>query len=373
MPAMNRQVSFLDLARAYDELQSELDDAVMRVVRSGWYVLGEEVSAFEREFAEYVGTRHCIGVANGLDALSLSLTAMGVGAGDEVIVPSNTFIATWLAVSQVGAVPVPVEPDLETYNLDPQQIEGAITTRTKAICPVHLYGQPADMEPILAVASDHGIMVLEDAAQAQGARYDNRRVGAFGDAAAWSFYPGKNLGGFGDGGAVTTDDDDLASRLRQLGNYGSSRKYVHDVRGTNSRLDEIQAAVLRVKLRHLEEWNARRQAVAAAYLDGLREVSAVLPRTHQRATSAWHLFVVRVADRRSVLERLEASGVHAGVHYPTPPHLQGAYVDQGWKLGDFPVSELIHDEVISLPIGPHLDTDQVETVIRAFSRAVERA
>ena len=256
-------VPFLDLQAGYLELKEEIDAAVARVLQSGWYILGPEVSAFEEEFASYCGADHCIGVGNGLEALHLALLAMGIGPGHEVIVASNTFIATWLAVSMAGAVPVPVEPDPATHNLDPGRMEAAITERTKAILPTHLYGQPADLDPILDIARRHGLKVLEDAAQAHGARYKGKRVGGHGDAVAWSFYPGKNLGAFGDGGAVTTNDADLASRIRTLGNYGSREKYVNEVRGFNSRLDPLQAAVLSVKLRYLDEWNARRRAVAS--------------------------------------------------------------------------------------------------------------
>src|ERR1035441_7113136 len=248
-------VPFLDLGASYREIQAELESAILASVRSGWYIGGQDVEAFEQEFAAFTETRYCVGVANGLDALRLSLLAMGIGAGDEVIVPSNTYIATWLAVSQSGATPVPVEPVESTYNLDPERIEAAITPRTRAILPVHLYGQPADIDPIVSIAEKHGLRVLEDAAQAHGARYKGRRVGGHGDVVAWSFYPGKNLGALGDAGAVTTNDSELADRIRVLRNYGSRVKYVNEVQGCNSRLDPVQAAALRVKLRHLDEWN----------------------------------------------------------------------------------------------------------------------
>lgn len=263
------KVPFLDFVGPYAELKAELDEAYFRFMQSAWYILGREVEAFEQEFASYCGVRHCVGVGNGLEALHLILRAYGIGPGDEVIVPSNTYIATWLAVSYAGAVPVPVEPDPRTYNLDPSQVEAAITARTKAVMPVHLYGQPADMDPIMAIARNRGLKVIEDNAQAQGARYKGRRTGALGDAAGNSFYPGKNLGAFGDAGAVTTDDADLADRVRTLRNYGSKRKYYNDCRGFNSRLDELQAALLRVKLKKLDEWNDRRRAVAAWYEAGL--------------------------------------------------------------------------------------------------------
>jgi dTDP-4-amino-4,6-dideoxygalactose transaminase len=357
------RVPFLDVGATYVELKDELDAAVSRVLSSGWYVLGAEIAAFEEEFAAHVGVKHCIGVGNGLDALHLALRAMNVGSGDEVIVPSNTYIATWLAVSYAGATPVPVEPDLRTYNLDPALIEAAITPRTRAILPVHLYGQPADMDPICDIAQRYGLWVLEDAAQAQGARYRGRRVGSLGHAAGWSFYPAKNLGAFGDAGAVTTNDDGLADRLRELRNYGSKVKYVNEERGYNSRLDEIQAAVLRVKLRHLDSWNDRRRRIAAQYLDLLHQTDLVLPRVETWADPVWHLFVVRSQQRDQLMRRLQEAGIGVQIHYPIPPHLQAAYRDLDRPRGSFPVSEMIHQEVLSLPIGPHLDEAQAASVV----------
>ena len=360
------KVPFLELKPAYLELQPEFDAAYQRVMDSGWYLLGEELAAFEREFAEYIGARHCVGVANGLDALHLILRALDIGPGDEVIVPANTFIATWLAVSYAGAVLVPVEPDIRTYNLDPSRLEAAITPRTKVIMPVHLYGQPADLDPILAVARKHGLQVVEDAAQAHGARYHGRRIGAMGRAAAWSFYPGKNLGAFADAGAVTTDDGGLAEKIRCLRNYGSKVKYENLHRGFNSRLDELQAAFLRVKLRRLDEWNRRRAKQAACYREGLREMpNLILPDVPAWAEPVWHLFVVRHPQRDRLQQHLRAAGVETLIHYPIPPHLQAAYADHGWKPGAFPISETIHREVLSLPIGPHLTDDQVRWVIQA--------
>jgi len=344
-----------------------MEEAVARVLRSGWYLLGEELRAFEQEYAAYLGVDHCVGVANGLDALHLALRAMGVGRGDEVIVPANTYIATWLAVSHAGATPVPVEPDERTYNLDPARIAAAITPRTKVILPVHLYGQPADMDPILEIARSHGLRVLEDAAQAHGARYKGRRVGGLGDATAWSFYPAKNLGALGDGGAVTTNDDELAEKISLLRNYGSRQKYVHEVQGFNSRLDDIQAAVLRVKLEHLDEWNRRRQEIAALYLDAFAGTPLVLPHVPAWAEPVWHLFVVRHRDRADLQGRLRADGVETLIHYPTPPHLQDAY--RGLVPGRFPVTEAIHREVLSLPIGPHCHRDEAQRVIRSVRNA----
>ena len=361
------KVPFLELKPAYLELKDEFDAAYHRVMDSGWYLLGQELTAFEKEYAEYAGSRHCVGVANGLDALHLILRALEVGPGDEIIVPANTFIATWLAVSYAGATPVPVEPDPRTYNLDPARLEAAITPRTKVIMPVHLYGQPADLNPILAVARKHGLPVVEDASQAHGARYQGRRIGAIGRATAWSFYPGKNLGAFADAGAVTTDDDALAEKIRQLRNYGSKVKYQNKYRGFNSRLDELQAAFLRVKLRRLDEWNSRRARQAALYLEGLRAVpNLVLPQVPAWADPVWHLFVVRHPQRDALQQHLRAAGIDTLIHYPTPPHLQEAYADHGWKAGDFPISEAIHREVLSLPVGPQLTEEQVRWVVKTL-------
>lgn len=362
-------IPFLDLRAPYLELKDEIDAAVSRVLDSGWYLLGQELEAFEQEYAAYTGTRHCIGVGNGLDALRLSLEARGIGPGDEVIVPSNTYIATWLAVSQVGATLVAVEPNEGTYNIDPARLEASITSRTRAILPVHLYGQPADMDPIMEVARQHRLFVLEDAAQAQGAHYRGRPVGGLGDAAAWSFYPGKNLGAFGDAGAITTNDDDLAARLRKLRNYGSAVKYVHELQGGNSRMDELQAATLRVKLRHLDEWNRRRASIAEEYTARLGASGLVLPEVLLGAEPVWHLYVVRSPDRDALQARLAEAGIQTLIHYPTPPHLQGAYRDLCWERGHFPISERIHREVLSLPIGPHMSSVQVEAVIGAVENA----
>jgi dTDP-4-amino-4,6-dideoxygalactose transaminase len=307
--------------------------------------------------------QYCIGVGNGLEALHLILRAYGIGEGDEVIVPSHTFIATWLAVSFAGATPVPVEPsDNGTYNICPALIEAAITPRTKAIMPVHLYGQPADMDPINAIAKKHGLKVIEDAAQAHGARYKNRCTGGLGDAAGFSFYPGKNLGAIGDGGAITTNDAELADRLKALRNYGSFTKYVHEMKGVNSRLDPIQAAVLRVKLQYLDQWNARRRAVAARYMHALQGANVTLPVVPEQYESAFHLFVVRSKHRSELQEALKQGGVETLIHYPTAPHLQGAYLNQGYPQGMFPLAEQLADEVISLPMGPHLHADAVEIV-----------
>lgn len=358
-------IPFLDLGAAYRELQAEIDAAVARSLASGYYIGGPEVTAFEDEFAAYCGAVHAVGVANGLDALHLALRAMDVGPGDEVIVPSNTYIATWLAVSQCGAMPVPVEPDERTFNIDPTRIEAAITPRTKVILPVHLYGQPADMDPILAIARKHGLRVLEDGAQAHGARYKGLRLGAHGDAVAWSFYPGKNLGAMGDGGAVTTNDAQLADRIRVLRNYGSRVKYVNEVQGYNSRLDPLQAAILRVKLANLDAWNARRSVIAARYQLGLADCGLTLPHVPDWAEPAWHLYVVQHPQRDALQKALADVGVGTLIHYPIPPHLQQAYAPAGWGLGSFPLAERMADQVLSLPMGPHTNLEQANQVIAA--------
>lgn len=347
-------IPFLDLRSTYIELKAEIDQAIARVLDSGWYVLGSEVESFETEFARFCEAEHCVGVGNGLDALHLALLAMGVGPGDEVIVPSNTYIATWLAVSQCGATPVPVEPSESTYNIDPDRIEQAITAKTKAILPVHLYGQPADMDSIIGVARRYNLRVLEDGAQAHGARYKGKKIGGHGDAVAWSFYPGKNLGAFGDGGAVTTNDPDIADKIRVLRNYGSRKKYENEVQGVNSRLDPIQAAVLRVKLAHLNEWNARRAEVATHYLTQIHNSDVILPLVPEWAEPAWHLFVIRHKNRSSFQQKLNNSGIDTLIHYPIPPHQQMAYASLGLMPEDYPLALQFSNEVLSLPIGPHL-------------------
>lgn len=357
-------IPFLDLGAAYRELQTEIDSAVARSLASGYYIGGPEVEAFEHEFAAYAQAQHCVGVANGLDALHLALRAMDVGPGDEVVVPSNTYIATWLAVSQCGAVPVPVEPDSRTFNIDPALIEAAITPRTKVILPVHLYGQPADLDPILEIARKHGLRVLEDGAQAHGARYKGRRLGSHGDAVAWSFYPGKNLGAMGDGGAVTTNDSDIADKIRVLRNYGSRSKYVNEVQGYNSRLDPLQASILRVKLTRLDEWNTRRRDVSRLYQQKLAGCGLTLPHVPQWSEPVWHLYVVQHTLRDGLQRALADVGVGTLIHYPIPPHRQQAFSQYGWCRGKYPIAERMADQVLSLPIGPHISTAQVEEVIK---------
>jgi dTDP-4-amino-4,6-dideoxygalactose transaminase len=361
-------IPFLDLRSVTASAREELIEAATRVIDSGWFILGGEVGRFERAFAAYCGTDHCIGVANGLDALTLALRAMGIGPGDEVIVPANTYIATWLAVSHVGAVPVPVEPDERTYNLDPALLEAAVTPRTRAILPVHLYGQAADLDPIRDVAKRHGLEVLEDGAQAHGARYRGQVLGSGGSTVAWSFYPGKNLGALGDGGGVTCADAALAERISTLRNYGSRIKYHNEVIGYNSRLDELHAAFLQVKLARLDAENQRRRDVAARYLSGLAGSGVTLPFVPDWAEPVWHLFVVRHPDRDALARRLAAEGIGTVIHYPVPPHLQPAYAELGHRQGVFPISEAIHRDVLSLPMGPTISDAEVESVIDAVHR-----
>ena len=357
-------IPFLNLQDGYRELKSEIDQAVLRVLDSGLYILGDELEAFETEWASYCGASHSVGVANGLDALILSMHALGIGAGDEIIVPSHTFIATWLAVSAVGAVPVPVEPDIATFNIDPARIKNAITSRTKAIIAVHLYGQPADLDPILAVTRKHGLALIEDAAQAHGASYKGRRIGGHGDIACWSFYPGKNLGALGDAGGVTTNRKDLAEQIKVLRNYGSRQKYIHEVTGANSRLDPIQAAVLRVKLAHLDEWADRRREVAAAYSAALANTGLILPQVAPGTEHTWHLYVIRSKHRDEMMRKLTAAGIGTQIHYPIAPHMQGAYAVLGYDADAFPLAKQLADEVFSLPIGPHVDPQTTAEAVR---------
>ncbi len=365
-------VPFLDLKAPYAELKDEMEESCRRVMESGWYILGREVEAFEAEYAAYCSASHCVGVGNGLEALHLILQAMNIGPGDEVIVPANTYIATWLAVSYAGALPVPVEPDERTYNLDASRIEAAITERTKAVIPVHLYGQPADMDPICEVARRHGLRVVEDAAQAHGARYRGRRTGTLGDAAGFSFYPGKNLGALGDGGAVVTNDAEVALKVRLLRNYGSRVKYYNEAKGYNSRLDELQAAFLRVKLKCLDAWNKRRRKIAAHYSEELRGSGLVLPFVPEWAEPVWHLYVVRTADRSGLAAHLDKHGIGWLIHYPVPPHLQKAYRELRHLPGSFPLSERMADEVISLPIGPHMTECDIAKVVSVLYAKRER-
>ncbi len=363
-------IQFLDVGAGFRELETDIDAAIRRVFTGGQFILGPEVESFESEFARYTGAAHCVGVASGYDAIFLSLVALGIGPGDEVIVPSNTYIATWLAISKTGARLVPVDPDLDTMTISLPAIEAAITPATKAVLPVHLYGNPADLTPILDTCRRYGLRVIEDAAQAHGAARGGQRIGSHSDAVAWSFYPSKNLGASGDGGAITTSDPELAATLRTLRNYGSPRKNVHLALGFNSRLDELQAAILRVKLHHLDEWNARRLERAVCYLDGLADSGLTMPPNASDSTPAWHLFVVRHPHRDALQERLAQAGIPTQIHYPTPPHLQPAYRSLGFGPGSFPVSETLHRTVLSLPIGPHLPASHQTVVIDAVKTAL---
>jgi dTDP-4-amino-4,6-dideoxygalactose transaminase len=364
-------VPFLNVGETYRSISVEIDEAIKRVLVSGQYILGIEVENFETEFARYVGAHHCVGLGNGLDALRLALEVLDIGPGDEVIVPSHTFIATWLAVSSVGAVLIPVEPTEDGYNIDPTKVQEKITNKTKAIIVVHLYGQPVDLDPIMEIASQHGVALIEDAAQAHGASYKGKKIGSHGDLVTWSFYPGKNLGAFGDAGAITTSKSHLVDKIRRLRNYGSIEKYVHESKGYNSRLDPIQAAILNVKLRHIEDWNSTRRMQADHYLNELKECETVLPSVLEGSLSSHHLFVIQVDDRAALQEGFSKAGIESGVHYPIPCHLQGAY-SASFALGMYPIAERLSSRVISLPIGPHLMMDQIQMVSETVRTIAKR-
>jgi dTDP-4-amino-4,6-dideoxygalactose transaminase len=364
---------FLELTRASDELREELDEASRRVIESGWYILGPEVEAFEREYAAYCGAEHCVAVGNGLDALHLILRGYGIGPGDEVIVSAHTFIATWLAVSATGATPVGVDVNEDTFNIDPACALAAVTPRTAAIIGVHLYGQLADMAGLHAVAERHRLKVIEDAAQAHGATCKGRRAGSLGDAAGFSFYPVKNLGALGDGGAVTTNDSQLADAVRLLRNYGSRVKYQHECQGVNSRLDEFQAAFLRVKLQHLDEWNERRAQLATRYAAELAGLSdLVLPAITDSASCAWHQYVVRHPRRDALQQHLQRLGVATMIHYPVLPHRSPAYQDSGEAVRLFPVADRLVREILSLPMSPHHTVAEITHVVEAIRTFCER-
>jgi dTDP-3-amino-3,4,6-trideoxy-alpha-D-glucose transaminase len=367
------KVPFLDLGAAYEELATELDEAYRTVMDGGRFLLGEQLAAFEEEFAAFSGASHCAAVGSGFDALGLGLRALGVERGDEVLVPANGTAYTWVAVASIGAVPVGVEPSEATHTIDPDRLDAARSTRTRAVAPVHLYGRPADMAGVLTWARDRGVRVLADAAQAHGARVEGDGIGALGDAVAWSFYPSKNLGAFSDGGCLTSDDPEVAARVRRLRSYGSAgREEIVEV-GVNSRLDELQAAFLRVRLAHLDDWNARRAANAGRYLDALSGLPLTLPPADDATTrSAWHHFVIRVADRDRLREDLAARGVETLVHYPVPPFAQPALAGLGVGPGAFPIAERLADEVLSLPVGPHLGEDGARQVVEALSETVSR-
>ena len=360
----------IDLKAQYIELKEQMDSTYKRVMESGWYINGREVELFEKEFAEYIGVKHCIGVSNCLDAMYLVLKAWGIGVGDEVIVPSNTYIATWLAVSYTGAMPVPVEPNIDTFNINPELIEQTITSKTKAIMPVHLYGLTADMKPIMKIASKYNLKVLEDCAQAHGSTYFGNKAGNLGHAAGFSFFPSKNLGCYGDGGAVTTNDDELADKIRLLRNYGSRKKYHNEIKGNNCRLDELQAAFLREKLPILDEWNERRDEVARKYTVQFDDPKIITPIVPEDYYHTWHQYVLRSENRDELLHKLRASGVDTIIHYPIPPHLSEAYSEFGYKEGDFPIAEKLAKSVLSLPMGPHMKVQEVDYVIEALKDSI---
>lgn len=361
------KVPFVSFKPMEEELEEALRGAFDRVFRRSRYIEGEEDSAFEKAFAEYCHVNYCIGCGNGLDALMLSLKALGIGEGDEVLVPSHTFIATALAVTYAGAVPVFVEPDIRTYNLDPARIEAAVTPRTKAIMPVHLYGQPADMDPIMEAARKHGLFVVEDCAQAHGARYKGRLIGTFGDAAGFSFYPGKNLGALGDAGAAVTNQQALADKIRALTNYGSDYKYHHIYQGNNSRLDELQAAFLSAKLPHLERMNRERRRIAARYLEEIHNPLLTLPYVLPDTEPVWHIFAVRCTRRDELAAYLKESGIDTNQHYPIPMHLQGAYADLGIPRGSLPIAEEISATELSLPMYYGMTEDEIGYVVEKLN------
>ena len=360
-------ISFLDLKAVNEQYITEIEKVLHKVIKSGWYILGTEVDLFEKEFAEYCGTDHCIGVANGLDALTIILKAYGIGEGDEVIVPSNTYIASVLSVSANGADPILVEPDIASYNIDPKKIEEKITSRTKAILAVHLYGQSADMNAINQIAEKYNLKVIEDAAQAHGATYTGKRTGNLGNAAGFSFYPGKNLGALGDAGAITTNDGQLAEKIRALRNYGSHVKYENLYKGVNSRLDEIQAAILRIKLKELDRENERRREIATYYLNHINNSKIILPKIVNQDLSShvWHLFVVRTKEREKLQSYLREKGIQTLIHYPVPPHKQQAYKE--WSNLSYPISEQIHNEELSLPISPVQSIETTRKIVEVIN------
>jgi len=358
-------IPFLNLSAAYNELENELETAILRVSRSGRFILGEELCLFENEFSAYLGVNYCAGVGNGLDAIKIALLAVGVRPGDEVIVPAHTFIATWLAVSEIGAKPVPVEPNSRTFNIDPKLISKAITSKTKAILPVHLYGQPAELGSILNIASQYNLKVVEDAAQAQGSSYNGVKIGSHSDAVAWSFYPGKNLGALGDGGAISTNSIEVSESIRKIRNYGSSVKYKHEILGINSRLDEIQAAVLRVKLKYLTSWNKRRAYIADYYQSNINTNDVELPNVIDGVIPAWHLYVIKLARRNELLDFLKNNNCESIIHYPTPPHLQNCYKE--YSRLSLPITEKISQSVLSLPISPHHQLKEIDHICQLIN------
>jgi dTDP-4-amino-4,6-dideoxygalactose transaminase len=362
------KVPFFSPEPQHTLIKKDILTAIEKIIDANWYVLGESLRNFEKEYAAFNGVNHCIGVGNGLDALQIALKALGVKKGDEVIVPAHTFIASWLAVTSLGAIPRPVEPDPRTYNLDPIRIEGAITPKTKAIMPVHLYGQACEMDAIMTIAQNHNLFVVEDNAQAQGAAYNGKITGSFGHINATSYYPTKNLGALGDAGAITTDDENLAAKARAFRNYGSPKKYLYEVSGQNSRLDEMQAAILRIKLPFLAQWNQQRTMMADCYLKNLKGVGdIVLPVQAGKASHVYHLFVIRTLHRDALVKYLAKRGVETALHYPIPPHLQKAYRHLGYEKGSFPITENIATTSLSLPVHPGLTEEQVLHVCEAIN------
>lgn len=362
---MKSMVKFLNLKKINERYRSEIDLRIKKVLDSGWYILGNECKVFEENFAKYIGAKHCIGCANGLDALNLIIRAYGFSQGDEIIVPANTYIASILAISQNGCTPVLVEPDIETYNINPDLIEEKITDKTKAIMVVHLYGQAVQMQKITEIAKRHNLKIIEDSAQAHGSVLNGVKCGVLGDASGFSFYPGKNLGALGDGGCVTTNDDELAKKIRAIANYGSDYKYHHIYKGTNSRLDEIQAAILDVKLKYLDDDNNRRREISKYFRENIKNSNIILPKTHHEMSHVWHIFAVRVCNRDDFQKYLEERGIQTNIHYPTPPHKQGAYVE--WQNAKYPITEKIHDEIISIPMSPVLDDIEVEKIVEVIN------
>jgi len=359
-------ISFLDLKQINLRQENEINSIFSKFLNSGRYILGNEVEKFEKEFASFCDVKHCIGVANGLDALTLIIRAYGFGSGDEIIVPANTYIASILAISANGATPVLVEPDINTYIIDPDRIEEKITSKTKAILPVHLYGQVAHMDKILKIAQKYNLKVIEDSAQAHGTLYKGRRAGSLGNASGFSFYPGKNLGAIGDGGAITTNDDELAEKVRALRNYGSEIKYKNIYKGFNSRLDELQAAVLRVKLPFLDSDNQRRREISKYYIENIKNANIILPFIEDELSHVWHVFVVRTKNRNKLQAYLAENSIQTLIHYPIPPHKQQAY--QEWNNLSLPVSEKIHNEVLSLPISPVMTNNNVCKIVEVINK-----
>ena len=355
------EIPFADWSWYYKEYSSEINSAISKVLSSGSYILGEEVEAFEYEWSEFTNSKYCVSVGNGFDAIVLALKALGIGDGDDVLVPGNTFVASWLAISAVGAKPICVEPLASTHNLDVSDLAKKLTCRTKAILVVHLYGQPADLDAVKRFAVDHGLRVIEDAAQAHGARYKNFQIGALSDITCWSFYPGKNLGAMGDSGAITCKSGSLASDIRDLRNYGSNRKYMNRLKGVNSRMDPIQAAVLRVKLKKLDLWNSVRKKTAQFYLDNLSGVGLSVTEVESWADPVWHLFVIQVEDRNKLQMHLSRAGIHTLIHYPLPPYRQEAYKD--WDGDTSSLCDHLSSRILSLPIGPHLSIFEQEYIV----------